>query len=175
MLKFNKHEIIKNLILIGILILVVTVFDIPLYQRINNIYSSLSGEKVLYNSQFRLGNSYERSLQDFKNYQSLLPALEQTFLKTGKELLLITKLEDLAEQYNLQQNINLSSDTHQLSEQIMILGLEIDLAGNYGDLVGYVQELEKNKFEVNINSLNIQRGNQGSLSINLLTNTYWLN
>ena len=57
----------------------------------------------------------------------------------------------------------------------MILGLEIDLAGNYGDLVGYVQELEKNKFEVNINSLNIQRGNQGSLSINLLTNTYWLN
>ena len=174
MLKFSKAEIIKNLILIGILVLVFLVFDLPMYSQIKEVYERLAEEKELYSSKFQQGNSYDKSLADYKIYQAKLPTLESSFIPVGQELRLITKLEDLAAKHHLAQTIDLSSSARQFSDRVRILSLELDLTGSYNDLAAYIEELEASRFEVKITALEIKKAGLAGLQINLLTDSYWL-
>ena len=174
MLKFSKAEIIKNLILIGILVVVLLVFDLPMYSRIKAVYDRLAEEKELYSSKFQQGHSYDKFLADYKDYQAKLPLVESSFIPVGQELRLITKLEGLADRHHLSQTIDLSSSARQFADRVAVLGLELDLTGSYADLASYIEELEDSRFEVKITGLEIKKAGLAGLQINLLTDSYWL-
>ncbi len=173
MLKFNKTEIIKNLILITILIVVMSVFNMPLYKKINRINIKFTEARDEYSANFEQGNSYEKSLAQYNNLIDKLPTFENTFYSAGQELTLITELEGLASKHNLNQIIDLSSEKKELSENVLSMGLKLDLSGDFSDIVNYINDLESMKFKISINSLNLQKLGGDQLKASLLTNTYW--
>lgn len=173
MRKFNKIEFIRILILIAVLVLVVLIFDIPLYKNISEIYQNLKMKKENFATQLNLGNSVEKSLEDYNKYHEQIPAFEELISKSGDELTLITNLEKLAQSHNLNQSLNLSSSKNQLTEQIETLQIGIDLIGNYQGMVNYIADLEKMNFKVLIKAINISTTLDNQLTAKLLVNSYW--
>ena len=101
----------------------------------------------------------KKSTADFHTY----------IFKTGDELKIITYLENLAAKYHVTQTINNSNLDKVGNNQIT--SISMNLAGNYGDALMYIAELETSDYFIYINSMRASpaftRSGETTLNINL--------
>jgi len=150
------------------------IFVIPYFSNIKKIYKSLTSEAAALESKYNTGQGLSKAREDYQNYKDKLPTYQTLFIKEGKELSLVTKLEEIADKYHLKQDLSLSTEKLMLANNIKKVPFNFNLKGNFNDLLRYLSEISKINTNLTIQNVNVKQGLNDELEISLLGYTYWL-
>ena len=170
----SKNEIIKNIFFLITLIIILFFLTIPFIKNIYTYHSQVRLENESLISRNSSGNSLKNVDKIYTDLSDKLPSQEDLLLKIGSELSLITRLEELAQENNLLQSLNLSQNNNDYSENIRSVNLNIELTGDFEDIVSYLNQLSKINFYLTVDSLNLKVSPEDKVIAKLLTNSYWL-
>ena len=175
---FNQSEIVKITVIVLLLILVVVIYDWPIFNKIKKFHSALRAEVLGLEAQNQQGNSFTKASLDFQQFTDKLPTSEELLKPSGQELALIKQLETEAALRNLEQELTLGQNRQDWSAKVEILGLSAKLTGQFGDLIAYLENLEKLNFQLTVDSVSLKPADLISgtdqVEAQLLLNTYWL-
>ncbi|MFA6304674.1 MAG: type 4a pilus biogenesis protein PilO [Patescibacteria group bacterium] len=172
---FFQSEYLKIGSFLLIFLSILIFFNLPPANNINKLFNLLKAEQATLTQQSNQGHNFANSLLDYQKFNEQIPDFKSVFSTAGQELVLITDLEKIAKNNHLKQELNLSESKTNFNENIESLGLNIKLAGSFADLLAYLQELEKIKYRLSVDSVSlIKSENDKGLEIQLLLNTYWL-
>ncbi|GEM_PF-6746367 len=175
---FNKSEIAKISVIVLLLILVVVIYDWPIFNKIKKFHSALRAEVSGLEAQNQQGNSFTKASLDFQQFTDKLPKIEDLLKPSGLELELIKQLEDQAALSNLKQELTLGQNRQDWSAKIETLGLSAKLTGRFKDVIAYLANLEKLNFQLTVDSISIKpkalTTETDQVEAQLLLNTYWL-
>jgi len=165
-----------NGLLIGLLVL-------PLQSRIFELNNQiLTSRKKIYSEQAQqqeliISGRYYQELQ-----RSGLSEINQIFIKKNELLNFLDRLETLAEQNNIAQQIQLNESM--LNDEANWLNLTLAINGNYSEVISYLSALEREDFYLNYSSLGLQTSgatefnqvtdNSDQLQLQLQGIIYWL-
>lgn len=169
----SQKQIIKYLILVIILVLVNGLLIIPYFKNIKEIYTTLTKEARALEQKYISGQGIEKSNQDFLTFKDKMPNFDTLFIKQGAELSLITKLEQLAENYNLSQELGLGLEKKQLPSQINRIPFNFTLKGDFINFLNYLIDLNDMNYNLSIQDINIKQLSNRELEFRLLGYTYW--
>lgn len=164
-MKKNK-ELYLIVIWIILIFAVVLIFVIPNMKKIKALTNEVTEtEKQLQGLQ-NSGQSKKEAEENFRLIKKDLATIEAIIPKRGQELSLITTLEEIANQNNLQQKMNIyltdsktakapagnapAADKNSLPFQLTIDGKLINF-------LNYLNDLEKLKYYLNITSIKINQ------------------
>lgn len=175
---FNQSEAVKIGAICLLLILVVLIYDLPIFKTINRWHNDVKGEVLGLEAQSEQGNSFTKASLDWQQASGKLPASGQLLKNSGQELELIKQLEKIASANQLKQELKLSQNYQAWSDKIVLLGISATLTGEFSDLLDYLVELEKLNFQLTVDSVALKPATQAEatdqVEAKLLLNTYWL-
>jgi hypothetical protein len=157
------------LVVFIILLLVLVIW--PIRADILDLKSSINDERVELEKQYLNGQLLKETKTQYVSIEPDLPKLYAVTLKPGQELHLITTLEDLAKQHNLEQIISLddlASKPGDKDSTVTILPTRVELEGRFADLVGYLADTELLDFYINWQKVNIKANQVTSRPGNVL-------
>lgn len=129
----------------------------PKYLEINklnrDIFKLREGLEIKYEQAKRLRKS-QISLAASKKISE---KLDGRILKKGDEVKLISFLENAAEKIGLKQEIHLAPGYKKINEDLSTIDLNIEAAGTYLKLLGYLNTLEKNTYYLEIPEITITK------------------
>jgi hypothetical protein len=155
-MKNNKNIITKNKVIIYALIdiaLIIFIFIPHLKknneyrQEINNLQKE--AELLLSNSQTINGaqNKYKKLAPEMEDFKKM-------FIGEDEELDLVIFLEKIAEESNLTQEISIKKEENSIDNLKKLL-VNIQLEGNFKGTLTYIDDIEKNNFNIDIISINM--------------------
>jgi len=172
MIKFNRADIIKYLILTGIFVLIFLLLFWPNYKTLTQISGSISSKMDNF-KQLQTVSDPEKSLSDMKNLAGQLPTLDKIFLKEGDELTMVTDLEQIAAVHNVNQKISLAVDKLKIDEHLKSLPITLDVTGNYNDLILYLADIKNLNYKLIIQNITFIKTANNQIQANLIGTTYW--
>lgn len=163
-----------------ILILSLTIF-IPSLKRVREIREAVDNERFELEKLYTRGQVVHEVKIKLEETKKDLPLIEATMLKAGGELEFIKKVENLALALSLKQRFNLSQAEEEKGFKVLPFNLEI--TGDFRDLLAYTRELEKLEGYVSLESLEISRlasqdsgaSEPGKVKALLKIQTFWQN
>ena len=173
-MKISRKQIIKYAILIVILFATIYFLTFPYFTGIRQIYINLTKEAVALEEKFISGQDLAKSSSDFESYNDKIPEYDELFIKEGNELSLVTNLEEIANKYNVNQELSLGIDKTQISEEVKRVPFNFVIKGNFNSILKYFSEIFKMSYNLTIHNLNIKQIEDGDLEARLLGYTYWL-
>jgi len=172
--KLPIQHLVKYIILITTLILVLIFFVLPNYNNLESIYLNLTKEAQTLESKYIAGEGLEKSSNDYNQISDQLPTYESLFIKRGEELLLVTNLENLADKYNLTQQLDLGLTKTEINKNIIQVPFNFILEGTFDNFILYLTSLYQMPFNLTIQNIDIKQTQDKKLEIHLLGYTYWL-
>lgn len=173
-MKLPLPQLTKYSVLFLIFAGVLGIFVIPYYSHIKKIYQSLAAEALSLESRYNKGQGVTQAHEDYQNYKDKLPDFQTLFIKEGEELSLVTKLEGIADNYHLNQDLSLGTERLTLADNIKKIPFNFTLKGDFTNLLGYLTELGDISTNLTIQNINIKQDALGRLEISLMGYTYWL-
>lgn len=175
---FNQSENVKISGIILALILVVIIYDWPIFNKIKEWHANLNAEAAGLEAQNQQGNSFTKASLDYQQFTDKLPPPETLLKPGGQELELIKQLEQISDQNKLAQELTLGQNRQDWSDKIEVLGLSAKLTGQFGDIIRYLENLEKLNFQLTVDAVQLKPDalatGSGLVEAQLLLNTYWL-
>lgn len=93
-----------------------------------------------------------------KKIEPELSKLDRIFISQNRELEFITILEAMAEKNGVEQKINLNIAAAKTEQNYKKIPLELNLRGNFPNLIRYLADLEASSYYANIRLLEISAG-----------------
>ena len=109
--------------------------------------------------------------RDYKKTQEDTKKISQVFIFRERTLDFISLIENIASEYQISQEISLE-ELGKSSGDIQKLTLQLNLKGDFINLIKYINKVETLDYYVDINSLNFSR-QEGGVSSNIVSSTYW--
>jgi Tfp pilus assembly protein PilO len=172
-MKSKNFEKIKFIILIVILILVNLLINRPYFGNLKEVKNQLAAEANRLNQIYNLKVDFNQALTGYQKIKADLITFDEAFLKQGEELGLIKNLEKLAETNNLRQKIELEQDNREISEKIYELDLRLNLTGDFYNLLKYLDELNRLKYQLTVKYLDLTNKGE-NIDLTILASTYWI-
>lgn len=169
----SRHQLIKYLILLSLLIAVSVFFIAPYFNNIKKISVELKNEAASLASQYQSGDDVEKANATYEYFKNQLPDLKTLFLKKGEELTLITQLEQLAGKYNLEQDLALSLEGQELNSALKKVPFIFTVKGDFNNFMSYLDKLAKLNYNLTIHSLNLRQLDGQIIEAKLNGYTYW--
>lgn len=182
-LKKLKAFIIKNIqmywplpVTFAFLLILIFVAILPIYRQIDALHNKILVEKNELETKYIRRQTIRRTLLALRHIKEEWPKLFNSFYpKIGKEIDFLNTFEKTADKLNLTQTLNLEpSLSSQLSADLQIIPIQINLGGQYSSLLSYLHEIENQAIILNLKSLKIDRtdGN-GITHATMRFDSYW--
>ncbi|HAH04536.1 MAG: hypothetical protein UV78_C0041G0008 [Parcubacteria group bacterium GW2011_GWA2_43_17] len=167
-------NLIKYAVLLIILVLVVLLLVSPNYNSLKNINLTLTAEAEALESKYTAGAGVEKFSQAYQSYYDKLPEYESLFIETGDELSLVTKLEELADKFSLNQKLDLGVNNTALSGHIIQVPFNFVISGTFDNFLQYLKALHQMPYNLTIQNIDVKQSGDARLEVKLLGYTYWL-
>lgn len=167
MLSFSLKQkiIITNIGILLILFLIFGLIIIPAGKQILDLRNNIKQIENDLEQRYEQTKKLKKSLQELDTIRAQTAELRSTIPKIGDELMIITTLENIARQHNIEQNLSLNLINESLSKNPK--SLHKALPNHYRlsflnnglmiDHLLYLRALEKLPFYVIIDSLNFDK------------------
>jgi len=161
------------LVTIGILTvigLIIALIILPTARDILKISDAIHLERVDLEKKYQRGQLLRETIDNFDKIKNREADLKNVFLTKGQELGFITKLEQIAAQHNLEQEIRLQIPDN-MTKEFTEIPLVLNIRGSYSNIVRYLKSLEQESFYYPINTwkLNAVRGGDASPESPIIT------
>ncbi len=134
--------------LLALFAIIVAFVVVPSVQDILTLKYDIQEERAKLEESYAKGLSLRKTKLQLISIQEDVEQLEQSMLRPGQELFLITTLEDIATSKNLEQEIVMDDLPDDVS-QLIKLPLQVELKGRFSDILFYVIEVERLDFYIN--------------------------
>ena len=144
-----------GLLVLMALILIVLIFTLalPYITKIKEINAEIDNERARFEELYVKGQKLQDSKEKYLTIKEALPQLEKIFVENNGELDLITKLEKIAGENRVNQEIELGDKKTEINKNLSKTQIALHVSGTYRNLLSYLQTLETAEFYLNINSL----------------------
>ena len=162
----NNNTILT--LILGFACLAIIFFVIvPSLQDILKLSNEIQTQREALEDMYQRGQNLKKTHEQFDQIQTETSKIKDLLLKKGEELNFITSLEEVASQNNVIQNIQL--DTNNINHQngYATMPAKLNLSGRYQDILGYLIDLEKLNYYLNIT--HIALNSEGSRSFSSKT------
>lgn len=152
----------------------------PTIRQIKELRANIISQKLDLEKKLSQDRNMSQLSEKLKKIEPQLDLLDSVFLSQNQDLEFITALEGLASRFQLSQQLALGMDKTVTNNGYYIVPATIDVSGSLGNVIDYLKALEKMKFYVNIEALDLSSATPGqsdassakySLKISALT--YW--
>lgn len=151
----NKNKFWISMAVLAITAVVSFSFVIgPNLNKINKVRLQLSNLQAEVETNYLQDVNMKNFIQNIKDVEDQMASLDKIYLKPSQELEFVTILEAIAEKKSLKQKINLIP---MMDKKIKLkkLNLQVDLDGKLTDCLGYLHELNKLNYYINIQNINL--------------------
>ena len=138
---FPKRPIIFLSLLVFLFIAVFVLVTIPTIKTIKNLSREIYGIWFNLEKKYELGQTLKKTVADLKIVEQKKNQLLNVFLEKNQELTFITTLENIAEQFNLQQEINLEKEENNKNSLVVNLPFRFTVKGNFQDIIRYLSKI----------------------------------
>lgn len=149
----KKTLLILALFLIGTII-IVSILILPTINYIKNLSSDTGNLREYLDKKYETNHSLLNYKQRIEEYRSSIEEYKNYIFFKGDELQLITKLENLSDNYGVNQKIN-NTDLDKPGDTVHI---SLTITGNYVNLLQYLSALEKQVYFLKIKNLHLSPG-----------------
>lgn len=169
----EKKLIYLTIGIAGLFLIVGVTVIYPQYREIEKINQEIFAMRTTLEKKYETTKQMHKSQVNLTTAKKIAAELESLFVKKGEEIKIVTALEKLAEQLSLEQNLSLSSTANKISENLSDLDLQITVAGNFQNLMKYLEALEKNDFLFAMTDVSlISKNGPASLLLSLKAKIY---
>ncbi|MFH1456872.1 MAG: type 4a pilus biogenesis protein PilO [Patescibacteria group bacterium] len=140
-----------TMLCVVILFLVLSNIVLPLINNIKQLSTDVFKERHKLEELYLKGQSLKRSTEEYRKIKNDISELENIFISENNELRLITDMETLAQKNNVTQEINIKENNKDSDTEKMFI--ELNIAGQYSNIINYIQAVEKLDIYVNFNNL----------------------
>lgn len=158
---------ITTIVAIVVWFLLIDPFIIKVKSLNNDIYDSRVALEIIQKEKTQT-DILER---DYKKIQEDTKKISQVFIFRERTLDFISLLENIASENQLSQEISLEELSKQ-DEEIKKLTLQLNLKGDFINLIKYINKIESTDYYIDINTLNFSR-QDNNVSLNIIAQTYW--
>ena len=165
----SRRQELITLILVAIALLTGTVlfFIAPTIKRVKSNYVEFYKEKTEIERLLTEGSTEELLERQARDLRDELDELDNGFITKGREVEFITFLEGLGELYNLKQMIQLNEpEVNSQTDFFRSALLTLKIEGDFLDLLGYLTELERSPYYVNVSSITIVKDGSSAVFAN---------
>lgn len=175
-----KLPLVKKL-LISLIILVIIILGIcttilyPTIKIIMSLGSEISEIQQEVEEKYDLSQKLRRSLQEIDQVEKNTSQYAKAYIRRGDELSIITALENMAIENNIDQTINITfvenqpTDKNALAQYYRISFVN---NGYFSDQISYLDSLNKLPYYLIIQNINLEKRNKKAGEINSLTLTF---
>jgi Tfp pilus assembly protein PilO len=142
------------------LLILIFVIIFPTIKKIKKLNDEISNERQKLEEYYAKGQSLKNSKVKYAEIKNNMTELDKIFIVEGKELDLITRLEIIADQTGVSQNINLLPEKIETRGQLKKMPVSLQAAGSYPRLINYLRAVENADFYFNVESLAFSQGGQ---------------
>ncbi len=172
-MKSPQQRIVKYLILVLVIIFIFSIFILPNFKKVKKIHNDLTTEAQILEEKYITGQDLEKSSQDYDELENKLPDFDTLFISEGNELSLITKLEQIADNHNLTQELSLALEKKVLSPELKKVSFNFTLSGTFINFLNYLTELSAMNYNLTVQNLNIRQAKEDHMEISLMGYSYW--
>lgn len=158
---------ITTIVAIVVWFLLIDPFIIKVKSLNNDIYDSRVALEIIQKEKTQT-DILER---DYKKIQEDTKKISQVFIFRERTLDFISLLENIASENQLSQEISLE-ELSKPDEEIKKLTLQLNLKGDFINLIKYINKIESTDYYIDINTLNFSR-QDNNVSLNIIAQTYW--
>lgn len=164
-MKKNK-ELYLIFIWTVLIFVVIFVFIVSNIKKIKAIAQEVTETEKYLQALQSSGQSKKEAEENYRLIKKDIPTLATVILQRGQELSLITSLEEIANQNNLQQKMNIylsdSKTTNTLPKENQTIDnnsfpFQLTIDGNLINFLNYLNDLEKLNYYLNITSIKINQ------------------
>lgn len=155
-----KRKIILSILIVLIGTSLISYFIIlPTVNDIKAIKEAVYLERVDLEVKYLKGQLLNKALDDFEKTKTEKDKLTSVFIIKGEELEFITSLEQIAENYNIAQELKLGQGESMGNKQYSTSRLSVNAQGPFNDLLKYLDEIRHLNYYYNIDEIDIRTGN----------------
>src|SRR3989338_8134552 len=111
----------------------------PTRNRMKELHVAINEQRVELDKIYQQGKSLKIALQQYQQVKPKISILSSVYVKPGGELDIITAMENIADQQNVQQEIKTSASPDQNTKT---LPLQLQTTGSFNNIVSYLTALE---------------------------------
>jgi len=139
---------------------------LPTVADIIQIHDAVYKERLDLETKYKRGQLLKQTIANFEKVKPVSEKISSAFIIKNNELDFITALEKIATADNVTQNVHLAPQPQKTSEGVSYfpLNLEIDVSGEYINILKYLNDLELQTYQINISSI-VLTGNSKDNSI----------
>ncbi len=162
----KRHITTLILFLLGSILVVALFFIFKTIIDIKYLSESIYQQRVALEEKYLKGLSLKDTVKQLEETKNELNKLANILLPADNTLVLITDLEQTAEFYNINQNINLTEASRK--KPFSSSEINITVSGPYDRVLSYLTELNRKPYYINIKVIKIT-------TVNNELNTPYLN
>jgi len=158
---------IMTLVVIGLWLIVIS----PSIVKIKSYNADIHDKRVTLEILQKQKAQIDTLEREYKKIQEDTKQISQVFIFRERTLDFISLMENIASEYQISQEISLE-ELGKSGGDIQKLTLQLNLKGDFINLIKYINKIETLDYYIDINSLNFFR-QEGSVSLNVVSSTYW--
>lgn len=174
--RYQKKFLINVGMVAVILLSLIAFIIMPAINDIIKINQEITAERIALLKKFEQGLNIKKIEEELAEIEESIEELDKILIKTGQELKFITELENLAQNNQIDININPDfSGAPTAGKNIKIIPLQINLSGEYRQLINFLQDLERMPYYYNLNLTTFSsrsRIDTGPINLQLTGQTY---
>lgn len=144
-------------------LLIFSLIIFPNYRSIKKINQQIADLRSNLEIKYERAKHLHQSQVHLADVQKITKEWNKKFLKKGDEIKLITSLENLAEELNLQQTLSLGSVYQPLKNGFLSLDLNSTISGEYKNILRYIDTLQNQVSSLAINEISASQGGPASV------------
>ena len=179
-INYTQKIITTLIIFVLICLFLYFIIFLPTIEDIISLRKDIVFQKIDMEKKMSQNKNMTKLSEKLKIIEPELDILDSVFINKNRELEFITSLEGIANNFNLDQTLNLSFDRSTSEQGYKKIPISISINGTIENAVNYLVELESLNYHININNIEInQRNNLSPNDTNTIINltfnayTYW--
>lgn len=160
------QKIIYFVLLMIVIIAVLGWFVIkPSAEDIKSIREDIKEQRIELERKYLEGLNARLVSQKADEIKGNLEVLDGIFIKKEGYLSLVTSIERLAGENNLQEELNILNNNAEDKRTYKVVPVHIEAKGEFNDLLAFVHDLKNTSYQFNINSLRIRSENPDPMAV----------
>lgn len=165
----------KIILIISILIIILLIFyfliNNYLLAKIEELNKDIYDSQVTYKIYEDQKNNITKIKSDYKKVKDDSLKLSKVFITPDRALDFISALENIASENRITQQINLQ-EINKNTKDIQKISIQLNLDGDYFDIIRYINRLEALEYYINISNLNFSKV-ENITRLNLKADSFW--
>lgn len=158
-------------ILIIILLILYFLINSYLVAKIEELNKDIYDSQVTYKIYEDQKNNITKIESDYKKVKDDSLKLSKVFIVPDRALDFISALENIASENRITQQINLQ-EINKNTKDIQKISIQLNLDGDYFDIIRYINKLEALEYYINITHLNFSQV-ENATRLNITADSFW--